>query len=133
MLPRAARSLFTAALLVSPVGAAVAQQPAAPPVRPIGPVTAVAAESLASVAAAVPVAVGRLYVNDILARRLLLFDSGLTRATVVADTSGEHEAYGSQPGTLLPFHRDSALFISPSSLAMLVLTPEGTVARVMAM
>ncbi len=126
-------ALWGAAWLACLCGVARAQQPAEPPVRPLGPITAVAAESLASVASAVPVAGGRVYVNDILARRLLLFDSGLTRATVVADTSGEREAYGTQPGTLLPFHRDSALFISPSSLAMLVLTPEGTVARVLAM
>ena len=134
MLPRPARAvLCCAALLAGPPGTAVAQAPAPPAVRSIGPITAVGAESLASVAAAVPVAGGRVYVNDILARRLLLFDSALTHATVVADTSGEREAYGTTPGTLLSFHGDSALFISPSSLAMLVLTPGGTVARVLAM
>jgi hypothetical protein len=111
---------------------ATAQQPAPPPVRPLGAITAVASESLSSVAAAVPVAGGRVYVNDISARRLLLFDSGLTRATVVADSTGSPEAYGSSPGTLLPFRGDSALFISPSTLSMLVLSPEGGVARVMA-
>jgi hypothetical protein len=78
------------------------------------------------------VAGGRVYVNDILGRRLLLFDAGLTRGTVIADSTGSVEAYGNSPGTLLPFRGDSALFISPGTLSMLVLSPGGTVARVMA-
>lgn len=125
--------LCGAAVLAFDAGAAGAQLPAPPPVRPLGQIVRVAAELLASVAAAVPVAGGRVYVNDITARRLLLFDSGLTRATVVADSSGSGEAYGNTPGTLLPYRGDSALFISPSALSMLVLAPEGGVARVMAM
>ena len=127
------RSLvWAAAALAVSAGPAEAQQQAPPPIRPLGALTGVASESLASVAAVVPVARGRVYVNDITARRLLLFDSGLTRATVVADSTGSPEAYGSSPGTLLPFRGDSALFISPSTLSMLVLSPEGGVARVMA-
>ena len=121
-----------AALALSAGPAVAQQQPAPPPIRPLGPITGVASESLASVAAAVPVAGGRVYVNDITARRLLLFDPELARATVVADSTGSPEAYGSSPGTLLPFRGDSALFISPSTLSMLVLSPEGGVARVMA-
>jgi hypothetical protein len=121
-----------AAVLAGSAGTVRAQQPAPPPVRSLGPITHVAAESLASVSAAVPVAGGRVYVNDIAARRLVLFDSTLRHVTVVADTSGSREAYGASPGTLLPYRGDSALFVSPSTLSMLVLTPEGTVARVMA-
>lgn len=129
-----ARALLCGAVVLAcSAGAARAQLPAPPPVRPLGRITHVAAESLTSVAAAVPVAGGRVYVNDITARRLLLFDSGLTRATVVADSSGSGEAYGTAPGTLLPYRGDSALFISTSALSMLVLAPEGGVARVMAM
>jgi len=120
------------AMLACPGGAALAQQPVPPPVRPLGPITHVAAESLASVATAVPVSGGRVYVNDITGRRLLLFDPDLARATVVADSAGSAEAYGTAPGTLLPYRGDSALFISPSALSMLVLTREGAVARVMA-
>lgn len=130
MMHRSLRALVCCAAVLG--GTARAQQPAPPPVRPLGPITAVAAESLASVASAIRVAGGRVYINDIIARRLLLLDSGLTSVTVVADTSGSREAYGASPGTLLSYRGDSALFISPSTLSMLVLTPEGTVARVMA-
>ncbi|MFI5279988.1 MAG: hypothetical protein ACHQU1_05805 [Gemmatimonadales bacterium] len=108
------------------------QQP--PAVRPLGPITNVSHDTLSAVAAAVQVAGGRVYVNDISARRVLLYDSTLANMTVVADSaSGGANAYGSRPGTLLPFHGDSALFITPSALSMLVLSPTGAITRTMAM
>ena len=112
-----------------------AQQPATPPppVRSLGLITRVSRDSLQSVAAAVEVSGGGVFVNDITARRLLLLDSTLQHGTVILDSSGEGaSAYGTFPGTLLPYHRDSALFIAPQALSMLVLRPDGKVARVMA-
>jgi hypothetical protein len=107
------------------------QQP--PPVRPLGPITRVSRDSLESVAAAVEVGGGGVYVNDMTARRLLLFDSTLQSGRVILDSAGEGASgYGSFPGSLLPYHGDSALFIAPQALSMLVLTPAGAVARVMA-
>jgi hypothetical protein len=109
------------------------QTPQPPPVRSLGPIARVSKDSLESVAAAVEVAGGGVYVNDITARRLLLFDSTLQSGTVVLDSSGEGaSAYGTFPGTLLPYHGDSALFIAPQALSMLVLGPDGKVARVLA-
>ncbi|HEY4215777.1 MAG TPA: hypothetical protein VGM67_01495 [Gemmatimonadaceae bacterium] len=111
---------------------AAAQQ--LPPVRPIGPVTHVSTESLSSVAAAVALHDGRVYVNDMTGRRVLLFDPTLAHATVVADsTDATANAYGNQAGSLIRFRGDSALYIDPTSLSMLVLGPDGHVARVMAM
>jgi hypothetical protein len=111
---------------------AVAQTP--PPVRPIGPVVHVSTEPLASVSAAVPLRDGRVYVNDMTGRRVLLFDSTLAHATVIADTTdATANAYGRQAGTLVRFIGDSALYIDPTSLSMLVLDPSGRVARVMAL
>jgi hypothetical protein len=123
--------------LVAPSGAQQPPPPPAPqqepPVRPLGPITNVSRDSLESAAAAVEVAGGRVYVNDISAHRLLLFDSTLQSATVVLDSAAEGTgAYGTFPGTLLPYHGDSALFIAPQALSMLVLSPAGGVARVMA-
>lgn len=124
-------TLLAAASLGGIIAPLTGQQP---PVRQLTAVTAASRESLASVAAAVEVPGGRVYVNDILARRVLLFDSTLASHTVIADSDGTvGEAYGARPGTLLPFRRDSALLITPASLGMLVLGPEGRVARVMAM
>jgi hypothetical protein len=127
------RTIVSAAgLLLLCAARAAAQQP--PPVRQLGPITAVSKDSLSSVTAAVQVAGGRVLVNDILARRVVLYDSTLGSPTVVADSaSGLANSYGSRPGTLLPFHGDSALLITPAALSMLVLSPEGTIVRTMAM
>ena len=107
------------------------QQP--PAVRALGPITSVSKDSLESVAAAVEVAGGGVFVNDISARRLLLFDSTLQVGRVILDSAGEGaSAYGGFAGSLLPYHGDSALFIAPQALSMLVLSPAGAVVRVMA-
>lgn len=133
MTPRIVVLVAAAALLcVSRPCLARQQQP--PPVRPLGTITGVTKDSLASVSAAVQVSGARVFVNDILARRVLLYDSTLANAVVVADSSGATaNAYGSQPGTLLRYRGDSALFISPGTLSMLVLSPAGAITRVMAM
>lgn len=109
-----------------------AQQPV--PIRQIGPILAVSRDTLASVASVVQVGGGRVYVNDISAHRVLLYDSTLGSGRVIVDSGGgAADAYGTMPGTLLPYHRDSALLVTPASLAMLVLSPAGTIVRVLAM
>jgi hypothetical protein len=118
----------------SPGAAQQAPSVPPPPVRQLGPITGVSHDSLSSVAAAVHVAGGRVLVNDILARRVLLYDSTLSSMTVVADSAnGGANSYGTRPGTLLAFHGDSALFITPAALSMLVLSPTGQITRTMAM
>ena len=124
--------IAAAAAIACCAAALRAQQP--PPVRQIGPILAVSHDTLASVSAAVHVAGGRVYVNDITAHRVLLYDSTLGSGRVIVDSGGSAaDAYGTMPGTLLPYHRDSALLVTPASLAMLVLSPEGTIVRVLAM
>ncbi|HEY4215776.1 MAG TPA: hypothetical protein VGM67_01490 [Gemmatimonadaceae bacterium] len=111
--------------------AAIAQTP--PALRALGPVVHVSTLPLKSAAAAIPLRDGRVYVNDITARRILLFDSTLTTATVVADTTdATANAYGQRAGTLIRYRGDSALFMDATSLSMLVLGPAGTIGRVMA-
>ena len=137
-------SRFVRPLAVAPLALAAALQaqapapaaPATPPlqVRQIGAVTAVSRDSFLAVTSAVEVAGGRVYINDILGHRVLLYDSTLANPVVVADSDPmSPNAYGSRPGTLIPFHGDSALLITPASLSMLVLSPTGQIARVMAM
>jgi hypothetical protein len=76
---------------------------------------------------------GKVLVNDILKRRVLLMDSTFTQVTVVADsTSSTANAYGNRNGGLLPYRGDSALFVDPSSMSMLVISPDGKITRVMA-
>jgi len=131
MTARAAVSLLALACVAAVTPGRAQQQP--PAVRPLGPITSVSKDSLESVAAAVEVAGGGVFVNDISARRLLLFDSTLQGSRVILDSAGEGaSAYGGFPGSLLPYHGDSALFIAPQALSMLVLGPSGAVVRVMA-
>jgi hypothetical protein len=103
-----------------------------PPIRQLGPVTAVAKEPLGAVSSVRPLQDGRVLVNDILGRRVVLFDSSLSTVTVVADTtSATANAYGTRAGGLIAFRGDSTLFADPASLSMLLIDPNGKIARVM--
>lgn len=122
------KHLFAAILASTSV-----QAQSLPPVRPIGETVARSTESLGSVSTAIPLPGGRVLVNDILKRRVLMFDSAFSQVTVVADsTASTANAYGNRGGGLLSYRGDSALFIDPSSMSMLTISPEGKIARVMA-
>jgi hypothetical protein len=104
-----------------------------PPVRQLGPVTAVAKEPLGAVTTVRHLPDGRVLVNDIVGRRVVMFDSALSLVSVVADTtSATANAYGTQPGGLIAYKGDSTMFVDPASLSMLLIDPSGKVARVMA-
>jgi hypothetical protein len=87
---------------------------------------------MGTVTTAVPLPGGKVLVNDIIKRRVLLLDSTFSQVTVVADsTSSTANAYGARPGGLLSYRGDSALFVDPASLSMLVINSEGKITRVM--
>jgi hypothetical protein len=130
-------ALAGAFLAVAPVALPaqieLAQQQKLPPVRPLGPIIARSAEPLGSVSTAVPLPDGKVLVNDILRRRVVMFDSTLASVTVVADsTSATANAYGARGGGLLQWGGDSALFVDPVSLSMMVINGQGEIGRVMA-
>lgn len=107
-----------------------------PAVRQIGTLERMTPDSvaLASIATALPMPGGRAMINDGRGRRVLLFDSTLARAIVVADTtSATASAYGSSWATLIRYRGDTALLMVPSTLSMFVIGPTGAIARVMAM
>jgi hypothetical protein len=109
----------------------LAQRP--PSIRPIGPIVHVSSEPLASAASALRLSDGRVFVNDIVARRVVLFDSTLAEGRIVTDSASvTATAYGFGAGALIPFHGDTALFLDPQSSSMPVLSPAGRIARVMA-
>jgi hypothetical protein len=113
--------------------AARAQQSALPPVRQLGAAIARSEEPLGAVSTAVPLPGGKVLVNDILRRRVVLFDSTLALRAVVADsTSATANAYGARGGGLLSFGGDSALFIDPASLSMMVVNADGELTNVRA-
>src|SRR3954471_24685789 len=71
--------------------------PAPPKPHAIGKVERVSTDVLASAATALAMPGGKVLVNDLTGRRLLLFDSTLAHAVVVADTtSATSNAYGAR-------------------------------------
>jgi hypothetical protein len=103
-----------------------------PPIRQLGPVTAVGKDSFRAVTTVRQLPGGRLLVNDILGRRVVMLDSSLSIVSVVADTtSATANAYGTRPGGLIAYRGDSSLFIDPASLSMLLIDPSGKIGRVM--
>ena len=116
--------------LAAPI--ALAQQPARPPIRPLGAVTARSTESFGPISGVRHLSNGRLLVNDMRGRRVVMLDPSLARAAVVADTtSATGNAYASRFAGILAYRGDSTLFIDPQSLSMLVIDPAGKIGRVM--
>ena len=112
-------------------GAQARSQSSLPPVRQLAPET-VARDTLGAVSGIRALSNGRFLVNDIISRRVLLFDSTMTLVRVVADTtSATANAYGVRPGGLIAYHGDSTLFVDPASLSMLLIDPSGGIAKVM--
>jgi hypothetical protein len=103
-----------------------------PSIRQLGPVTVVGKDALGAVTTVRQLPGGRVLVNDIVGRRVVMLDSSLSSLTVIADTtSATANAYGVRPGGLIAYRGDSTLFIDPASLSMLLIDPSGKIARVM--
>jgi hypothetical protein len=121
---------LAAVCALTPGASAIAQ--ALPPVHPLGPVEHVSTGQLTTVSAVRALPGGRLLVNDIGGRKLVLFDPTLSDFVVVADTtSATANAYSSRAAGLIAYKGDSSLFVDPTSLSMLVIDGGGTVTRVM--
>lgn len=129
---RSARALAVS-LVVLHAAPLAAQQ--LPPIRPLGPITHVSPKGLlGSVSMARPLSTGAVIINDITRRQLILFDSTLSRAKIIADASPSSvNIYASPMAGLLAFTGDSSLFIEFTSLSTLVVDAQGEVARVMAL
>ena len=111
------------------VGAAASQQ--LPPIRQLGPVASASSETFGALLWVRHLKNGVL-VNDVGNRRLLHFDHSLSKFSVVADTTpATASAYSGRSAGLIPYTADSTLFVDAQSLSMLVIDPDGKVARVM--
>lgn len=120
------------AALVLSAPMAGAQQSPRPPIRPLGPITATSGESFGVLAGIRSLPGGRLLVNDMRGRRVVMLDSALSPIAVVADsTSATGTAYASRFAGILAYRGDSTLFVDPQSLSMLVIDPAGKISRVM--
>ena len=122
------RKLFFILAVAAPLGA---QQ--APAVRLINAPDATSKPIFGVAAAVRQLPGGRVLVNDIQKRQLLMLDNTLNAVTVVADSAaGGANAYGPGPGGIIPFFADSTLFVDPRDLSMFVIDPAGAIARVAA-
>lgn len=120
---------LTSIALMLATTAVAAQQ--APAVRLINAPDGASKQVLGTVAAIRQLPDGRILVNDIQNRQLLLLDHSLANITVVADsTSGGASSYGIRAGGIIPYLGDSTLFVDPAGLSMFVIDPAGKIARV---
>lgn len=77
---------------------------------------------------------GNVLVNDAGQRRLLLCDSSLRIAKVVADSApGSSRSYGLRPAPLMPFPGDSAFFVDVASRTLVMFGPAGDIIHVTAL
>ena len=67
-------------ILAASLAATTVQAQTLPPVRPLGATVARSTEQMTAVTTAVPLPGGKVLVNDILKRRVLLFDSTYRRS-----------------------------------------------------
>lgn len=103
-----------------------------PPIRQLGAITATSSESFAAILGLRQLSDGRILVNDLPRRRVLMLDPSLKSFTVVADsTEATANAYSGRAGGLLAYKGDSTIFVDPQSLSMLVIDDKGKIARVM--
>jgi hypothetical protein len=121
-----------AALVVAVATASFAGAQQRPPIRQLGAVTAKSTEILGGATSVRQLSTGKVLVNDMAKRRVLMFDPSLAAFTVIADsTSATANAYSGRIGGLISYHGDSSIFVDPTSLSMLVIDGSGKVARVM--
>lgn len=119
-----------ATTLLSTVLAGVAAAQQLPPIRQIGPVVSASSETFGPNVFVRHVKNGVL-VNDVMGRRLLMFDAALSKFSVIADTTpATANAYSGRTGGLIAYAGDSTLFVDAQSMSMLVIDPDGKVARV---
>ncbi len=103
-----------------------------PAIRQLAPAVATTTDSIGAVTNVRALPGGRLLINDIVSRRVLLLDSTMKVISVVADsTPSTANAYGPRPGSLIAYRGDSTLFVDPASLSMLVIDPQGKLGRTM--
>jgi hypothetical protein len=125
-------SVFLGVLTAAVVPAVHAQQ-AKIPLRELAPPMARSTENFGTVLNIRQLPGGRILLNDAISRRVLMLDSTLSSSRVIIDSaSGAPNSYGPSRAPIIPYLGDSTLFVDNSSQSLLVIDPNGKVARVMA-
>ncbi|MGH7653808.1 MAG: hypothetical protein ACREN6_04010 [Gemmatimonadaceae bacterium] len=115
------------------IAACTARAQSLPPVHPITAVQAITTEPLVSVSQVRELPGGRVIVNDLAGRRVLMFDSTLKSFTAIADTTpATGNMYASTFAGIVSYHGDSTLFVDPVTVSMFLIDGSGKVVRTMA-
>jgi len=106
-----------------------------PPIRQLGAITAKSTATWNNIIGVRALPSGRLLINDVVGRKVVLLDSSLTQLSVVADTTAATAtAYSGRIASVIPYRADSTLFVDPQSMSMMVIDPAGKMtSRVMAL
>jgi hypothetical protein len=111
---------------------ATAQQQ--PPIRQLPAIAAKSAVQWNNILGLRALPGGRVLVDDVAGRKVVLLDSTLSLVTVVADTTpATSTAYSGRFASIVAYRGDSTLFIDPQSMSMVVIDPNGKMTRVMAL
>jgi hypothetical protein len=122
-------TLFAASMCCLDASGARAQSRPSP--RALGAVTAATSEPIGDARSIRPLSDGRVLVNDVNGRRLVLLDASLQHITVIADTTAAtSRAYGKGLQGLLRFTGDSSIIQDQITRAYLIVAPDGKIARV---
>lgn len=125
---RATRVLLLMCAQTASVGVA-AQAPQQIPIRTLAPVAKVSG-TFGGVLGVRQLPGGRVLINDVVRRRLAVFDSTLTSFTVLADTAGAGVKYTGVRGlALIPYLGDTTLFVDYDSRSLVVIGPDGKLGR----
>ncbi|MEP6833014.1 MAG: hypothetical protein ABJB74_06450 [Gemmatimonas sp.] len=124
----AAATVATAAFFA--IAGECAAQASAIAVRELSPVQSVSAQPFGLILQIHAFPDGRVLVNDGGARRLLVLNKSLAVESVLLDSlSGEANFYGPRASPIIHYTGDSALFVDGPSLTLLVVAPDGKIAR----
>lgn len=105
-----------------------------PPIRQLPPVAAKSSVQWNNIIGVRALPGGRVLVDDVIGRKVVLLDSTLAPIAIVADTTpATSTAYSGRIASIIPFRGDSTLFVDPQSMSMMVVDPNGKMTRVMAL
>lgn len=128
-------TLLASSLLVAPVDLRAQQAVRADsllPVRSVSPVEARTAAGMTRIGQVQVLSDGRVVVHDPGSRTIRRWSADLQQFETLADSLSSAIPYGPRALGLLPGRGDSTIVVEPATLALLVLSPSGAIARIQA-
>ena len=120
--------------LLSCLTASAAAAQSRPPIRDLGPAIATTTESFRGMPSVRALSDGRVLISDLAARKLVAYDSMLSKSTPFLSATGPVASqFPSRGGALLPLPGDTTLVFDAMSASFVVMDPRGQVARVISM